>query len=65
MSNKILAKRCTLDQVQDTLKFEQVACRLGIRVPRVHRTACAGTTEFIIMDRIEGTTFEEIWPNLS
>ena len=53
--------------LQDTLKAMEVARHLGVRVPEVLRTVFAAPHDlyFIIMERVNGITLEEAWPDLS
>ena len=43
----------------------KVADQLGIRVPQVFRILRGDRKSFTIVERIEGITLEETWPNLS
>ena len=67
LSDKLVAIAARTWTIQDTLKAMEVARHLGIRVPQVFRTVTAASIQesFIIMERVDGTTLEEAWPNLS
>lgn len=65
LTSKLVAKQHEPHEVEDTCAAEEAAHALGIRVPRVRRTFVLQGSAYRIMDRIEGSTLEEIWPKLS
>ena len=70
LSDKLIAVSGTTTisiNLRDTLKAMEVARHLGIRVPQVLRTVSAAPRNlyFIIMERVDGITLEEAWPDLS
>lgn len=65
LSNNYLAKCYRIDRVEDTIRAVDIARRLGIRAPSIERTVKVDNYIFCVMERIEGTTLEESWTNLS
>ncbi|KAL9104550.1 MAG: hypothetical protein Q9163_000524 [Psora crenata] len=65
LSKSYLAKCCDIDEVEDTIQAVPVARRLGIRTPSIERAITVDNYVFCVMERIEGSTLEELWRKLS
>ena len=70
LSDKLIAvssRTSITTDPQDTLKAMEVARHLGLQTPQVFRTVSAAprNLSFIIMERVDGITLEQAWPNLS
>ena len=65
LSDKTLAVSCLPKVLEDITKVMEVASRLGIRVPQVHRTVADPPDAYILMERIDGSNLEDAWVSLS
>jgi serine/threonine protein kinase len=70
LSRNLVAKpRAYNDDPKDEFLAIELAHKLGILTPRVHRLVQFTTEEandnLIIMDRVHGLTLEQLWPTLS
>ncbi|KAF8194079.1 hypothetical protein BJ912DRAFT_188892 [Pholiota molesta] len=67
--NLVTKPRAYNDDPKDEFLAIELAHKLGIMTPRVHRLVQFTTEEakdsLIIMDRIHGLTLEQLWPTLS
>ncbi|KAJ2967918.1 hypothetical protein NQ176_g9435 [Zarea fungicola] len=64
LSNRFIAKAYRPDCLVDTMKTIEIAHSLGIRTPRLIRSVHCPHVEFLIMERVEGMTLEDAWPQL-
>jgi serine/threonine protein kinase len=65
LSANYVSKEYQPGLIEDTLKAMELARRLGVRVPSVKRVVEFEGMTYCIMERIEGTTLEEVWWKLS
>lgn len=64
LSATLLAKHYEPPLVEDVVKSSEVARQLGIRAPCIKRTISYEGNAYCIMERIRGTTLEEMWAKL-
>jgi hypothetical protein len=65
LSKNLLAKLYYAPEMEDALKAMETAHQLGIRVPCVKRTIWSGYKAWCIMERILGSTLEDVWKQLT
>jgi serine/threonine protein kinase len=65
LSTNLLAKYYQPNLVEDTVRVVELARQLGVRVPDIKRVIELNGNAYCIMERIEGTTLEEAWAQLS
>lgn len=65
LSSHLIAKKHDHNVVEDAASAMELAHGLNIRVPRMKRIVVAKGDTFGIMDRIEGDTLQDAWPQLS
>ena len=65
LSANLLAKHYEPKLVEDTVRAVELACQLGVRVPRIERMIQCNGKAYCIMERIEGITLEKTWAQLS
>ena len=64
LSPVLLAKHYQPQLVEDTVKAMEVAHQLGIRAPCIRRVITHQGSAYCVMDRIHGTTLEDVWTKL-
>lgn len=64
LSVNFVSKECQPDLVEDALKAMELARQLGLRVPNVKRVVQFEGMVYLIMERIDGVSLEEIWTKL-
>src|SRR4051794_10734977 len=65
LSATLLAKCYELFLIEDMVKATEIARQLGIRTPSIKRIIIYERSAYCIMERIQGSTLENIWPKLS
>ncbi|RAL05944.1 uncharacterized protein BO80DRAFT_475076 [Aspergillus ibericus CBS 121593] len=65
LSSKYIAKTSSIKEAEDAVKAMEVVNHLRIRSPRVQRIVINGSSAHYIMNRIEGTTLDALWIQLS
>ncbi|GMF70654.1 unnamed protein product [Aspergillus oryzae] len=65
LSSNLIAKIYRTSEVEDALKATEVASQLGIRGPSVRKVLKNRGRAYTIMDRVEGTTLDVVWKELS
>ncbi|KAM3515934.1 hypothetical protein MY11210_000474 [Beauveria gryllotalpidicola] len=64
LSSRFLAKAYSPDNLADTIKTIETAQALGIRTPKLIRSIQCPDLEFLVMERVQGRTLEDAWPEL-
>lgn len=64
LSTNLVAKQYEPNEVEDAVHAIACAQQLGIPTPRIRRVITDQQNAYCIMDRIEGTTLEHMWPRL-
>ncbi|QMW29871.1 hypothetical protein F9C07_7132 [Aspergillus flavus] len=65
LSSNLIAKIYRTSEVEDALKATEVASQLVIRGPSVRKVLKNRGRAYTIMDRVEGTTLDVVWKELS